>query len=44
MDLRWNLVLVLGRTQSGWLDVVIACLLLFCSAGMQIIFTVPLTP
>lgn len=40
METAWNLVLVLGLTSSGWVDVTIACLLLLSSAGMQITFSV----
>ncbi|CAK9072634.1 unnamed protein product [Durusdinium trenchii] len=40
-ETAWNLVLVLGLTGSGTLDACIACLLLICSAAMQITFSVP---
>lgn len=40
METAWNLVLVLGLTSCGWVDVTIACLLLLSSAGMQITFSV----
>eukprot|EP00435_Cladocopium_sp_Y103_P032323 s977_g8.t1 len=40
METAWNLVLVLGLTSSGRVDVAIACLLLLSSAGMQITFSV----
>eukprot|EP00913_Durusdinium_trenchii_P027661 g25942.t1 len=39
-ETAWNLVLVLGLTGSGTLDACIACLLLICSAAMQITFSV----
>ena len=40
LETAWNLVLVLGLTNSGWVDNTIAVLLLVCSAGMQITFSV----
>ena len=38
LETTWNLVLVLGHAGVGWIDVLIAWLLLFASAGMQISF------
>lgn len=38
LETTWNLVLVLGHAGVGWIDVVIAWLLLVASAGMQITF------
>eukprot|EP00435_Cladocopium_sp_Y103_P070536 s393_g35.t1 len=40
LESTWNLVLVVGYTESGWLDVVIACLMLLVSAGLQITFSI----
>ncbi|CAK9099102.1 unnamed protein product [Durusdinium trenchii] len=39
LESTWNLVLVLGYTESGWLDVLIAGLMLVISAGLQITFS-----
>lgn len=38
LETTWNLVLVLGHAGVGWIDVVVAWLLLVASAGMQITF------
>ncbi|CAJ1398520.1 unnamed protein product [Effrenium voratum] len=40
LESTWNLVLVLGFTEAGWLDIAIACLMLLVSAGLQITFAV----
>ncbi|CAE6948158.1 unnamed protein product [Symbiodinium natans] len=40
METTLNLILVLGYTGSGWIDILIACLLLLASMGMQITFCV----
>ena len=39
LESTWNLVLVLGFTDAGWLDIIISCLLLVASAGLQIAFS-----
>ena len=38
LETTWNLVLVLGHASVGWVDVIIAWLLLCASAGMQMTF------
>ncbi|CAE7353229.1 serS [Symbiodinium sp. CCMP2592] len=40
LESTWNLVLVMGFTDAGWLDIIIACLLLIASAGLQIAFSI----
>ena len=40
LESTWNLVLVLGYTESGWLDVIIAGLMLLISAGLQVTFSI----
>ncbi|CAE7778272.1 unnamed protein product [Symbiodinium sp. CCMP2456] len=40
LETTWNLVLVAGHAGVGWIDLAIAWLLLFASAGMQITFSV----
>ena len=35
-----NIVLVLGFTDAGWLDIIVGCLLLLASAGLQIAFSI----
>ncbi|CAE7275278.1 hypothetical protein AK812_SmicGene37950 [Symbiodinium microadriaticum] len=45
LETTWNLVLVAGHASVGWIDLVIAWLLLIASAGMQIAFcAILLTP
>jgi len=39
LESTWNLVLVLGFTETGCLDILISCLLLLGSAGLQATFT-----
>ncbi|CAJ1458338.1 unnamed protein product [Effrenium voratum] len=43
LETTWNLVLVLGHSGVGWIDVIVAWLLLVASAGMQITFSWILT-
>lgn len=43
LETTWNLVLVLGHASVGWVDVIIAWLLLVASAGIQITFSWILT-
>ncbi|CAE7217352.1 serS [Symbiodinium sp. CCMP2592] len=40
LESTWNLVLVMGFTDAGWLDIIIACLLLIVSGGLQIAFSI----
>ncbi|CAE7524392.1 serS [Symbiodinium natans] len=35
----WNVVLVLGFTEAGWLDAIISCALLLASAALQVTFS-----
>ena len=43
LETTWNLVLVLGHSSVGWVDVMVAWLLLAASAGMQVTFSWILT-
>ena len=40
LESTWNLVLVMGFTDAGWVDIIIACLLLIVSGGLQIAFSI----
>ena len=40
LESTWNIVLVLGFTETGWLDIIIGCFLLVASASLQITFAV----